>query len=591
MDAIIGIDLGTTNSAVSIVRDGKPVVLRDGAGTAILPSVVGFSSDGQLLVGDAARNQALVAPERTVKSIKRKMGTDETIPIADREYSPQEISAMILRTLKDRAEQQLGHSISKAVITVPAYFNENQREATREAGELAGLDVARIVNEPTAATLTYEPHSEKNERLMVYDLGGGTFDVSIVQIERGVVEVLASHGDTHLGGDDFDELLLNYVCDFFQDEQGIDLRTIPVAKSRLLQAVEQAKKDLSNEAVVTVAEEFIAEKDGKPLNLQLEIDRLDYEELIAPLLRKTIGSVDAALSDAKMKAEEVDRVILVGGSSRTPLVRRLLKEQLGHEPHLEMDPDLCVSLGAAVQGGLIAGVDVGAVLVDITPHTLGIQCVGDLNGRFTNKLFSPVIPRNTALPATRSEIYYTSYDGQDAARIHVLQGEHEDVNFNDSVGEFMLEGLDEQAEGGSEILVRFDLDLDGILKVTAVERDTGLEKQLAIDNAITRFRASSHEEAKAKLAEVFRDDLSGGETPTAEDVAASGEIAADSLTQQATELVAKARRLISKAATEDADEMRELIDGIQQAESSRDRDSLRDLAERLEDLLFYVEDV
>jgi len=552
MDTIIGIDLGTTNSAVSVIQDGKPAVLRDGAQSAILPSVVGFASDGQLLVGQEARNQALVAPERTVKSIKRKMGSGEKVAMADGEYSPQEISAMILRTLKDRAQRQLGQPISQAVITVPAYFNENQREATREAGELAGLEVARIINEPTAATLTYQPHSEKNERLLVYDLGGGTFDVSIVQVERGVIEVLASHGDTHLGGDDFDQLLLDYVSDFFQDEHGIDLRTIPVARSRLLQAVEQAKKELSDEAFVTVAEEFIAEKDGKPLNLQLELDRLDYEELIAPLLKKTIESVDAALADAKMKPADVDRVILVGGSSRTPLVRRMLKEQLGHEPHLEMDPDLCVSLGAAVQGGLVAGVDVGSVLVDITPHTLGIQCVGELHGRVTNKVFSPVIARNTALPATRSEIYYTGYDGQDAARIHVLQGEHEDVNFNESVGEFMLEGLDEKAEHGNEVLVRFDLNLDGILTVTAIERDTGLEKQLKIDNAITRFRASSQEEAKAKLAEVFQDDLGGADALAAGSVQATSESEADPLAEQATDLVAKARRLLSKTATEDA---------------------------------------
>ena len=590
MDPIIGIDLGTTNSAVSIIRDGKPVVLRGGGTTTILPSVVGFASDGQLLVGEAARNQALVAPERTVKSIKRKMGRDEKVPIADREYSPQEISAMILRTLKNHAEQQLDRPVTKAVITVPAFFDENQREATREAGELAGLEVARIINEPTAATLTYQPHSERNERLLVYDLGGGTFDVSLVQIEQGVIEVLASHGDTHLGGDDFDELLLDHVCDFFLKEEGIDLRTIPIAKSRLLQAVERAKQELSNEAYVTIAEEFIAEEDGRALNLQIEIDRLDYEELITPLLKKTLESVDAALADARMTAADIDRVILAGGSSRTPLVRRLLKEQLGHEPHLEIDPDLCVSMGAAVQGGLVAGVDVGAVLVDITPHTLGIQCVGQLNGRITNKLFSPVIERNTALPATRSEVYYTGYEGQDAAHIHVLQGEHEDVNFNASVGEFMLDGLDEKAEEGNEILVRFDLNLDGILKVTAIERDTGREKQLVLENAITRFRASSHEEAKAKLAVVFGDDLGGGDRPVPEDANTTGDSADQSLTTESQELLAKARRLIATAAPEDADEIRALIDDIQRASASNDGEELANLTSRLDDILFYVED-
>ncbi|MGM0490738.1 MAG: Hsp70 family protein [Planctomycetota bacterium] len=592
MDAIVGIDLGTTNSAISIVEDGKPVVLKGGDQSNALPSVVGFSSDGQLLVGETARNQALVAPERTVKSIKRAMGGEESVHLADREYSPQEISAMILRKLKDRAEQRLGHAAARAVITVPAYFNEKQREATREAGELAGFEVARIINEPTAATLAYEPQSTRNERLLIYDLGGGTFDVSIVQIEEGVVEVLASHGDTHLGGDDFDALLLDHVCQHFQEQHGIDLRTIPVARSRLLQAVERAKQQLSNEAVVNIAEEFITEKDGKPLNLFLEINRHDYEEMIRPLLNKTISCVDAALSDAGMQATDIDRVILVGGSSRTPLVHHMLTEQLNHDPHLELDPDLCVSMGAAVQGGLIAGVDVGAVLVDITPHTLGIQCLGELHGRITPKVFSPLIHRNTALPATRSEIYCTSYPGQDAARIHVFQGEHEDVTFNQSIGEFLLEGLNEKADEGNEILVRFDLDLDGILTVTAVERDTKLEKQLRLENAITQFRADSREDAKLKLAAVFEDVVEEGKSDE-EERAPTGLAAAspdNPLAQRAREIVAKASEMKAQAASEDAEEIQELIHEIQLAASENNDEILRSSSERLEDLLFYVED-
>ncbi len=588
MDSIIGIDLGTTNSVVAVIQDARPEVLHGQDQSAILPSVVGITSDGRLLVGEAARNQALLAPERTVKSIKRKMGLSESVHLAEKDYTPQEISAIILRTLKKRAEEQLGQPVSKAVITVPAFFTENQREATREAGELAGLEVVRIINEPTAATLTYQPRSERNERLLVYDLGGGTFDVSIVQIEQGVIEVLASHGDTNLGGDDFDQLLLDEVADSFFAEHGIDLRTIPVARSRLLQAVEEAKKRLSSEAVTSIAEEFIAEKDGTPLNLQIELDRHDYERLIEPLLKRTLQSVDTALAEAKLTSGQIDRTILVGGSSRTPMVQRLLEEQLGQQPHWEIDPDLCVALGAAVQGGLIAGVDVGAVLVDITPHTLGIQVVGELHGRMTNKLFSPIIQRNTALPATRSEIYYTGYDGQEAARIHVLQGEHEDVTFNESVGEFLLEGLDDQAEEGNEILVRFDLDLDGILMVTAIERDTGLEKQLRLENAITRFRESDREQAKTKLDEVF-----GEPSPVVELQALQQEAlaaASDQLVERSDQLVAKGRQLVAQASPEDAQEIQSLIESIEQAQSSDDRERLQALTGQLDDLLFYVED-
>ena len=377
MEPIVGIDLGTTNSEIAVIRDGRPEVIRID-GEAILPSVVGLDPEGRLLVGTPARNQWVLAPERTVRSIKRKMGEDVRVRLGDREYAPQEISAIILGRLKERAEQFLGQPVRKAVITVPAFFNEVQREATREAGELAGLEVVRIINEPTAAALTYDPDAENMERLLVYDLGGGTFDVSIVQVERGVVEVLASHGDTHLGGDDFDQLLLDYVCDEFAKEHKIDLRKSLVAKSRVLGAVEEAKKVLSAEAVATIQEEFIAESGGAALHLDLEIERAEYEALIEPLLAKTLTCVDQSLDDARLNAQQIDKVILVGGASRTPLVHRLLERRLGRELHTEVDPDLCVAMGAAVQGGLINGIDVGPVLVDITPHTLGIPALGEL---------------------------------------------------------------------------------------------------------------------------------------------------------------------------------------------------------------------
>lgn len=588
MDVILGIDLGTTNSEVSIIQDGKPVVLKDQDGQAILPSVVGLDRDGRLLVGRAARNQAILAPERTVKSIKRQMGLDVKVTLGEQSFTPQEISAMILRTLKDRAAQVLGQAVCKSVITVPAFFNDNQRQATREAGELAGLEVVRIINEPTAASLVYEAHATRRERLLVYDLGGGTFDVSIVQIEQGVVEVLASHGDTHLGGDDFDQLLLDYVCDQFQDQHGVDLRQIPVAKSRLLQAVEEAKKRLSTEAYTQLAEEFLAEKDGLPLHLTMTLDRRHYEYLIAPLLNKTVKCVDDALTDAKLHAADIDKIILVGGSSRTPLIHRLLTEQLGQAPHLEVDPDLCVAMGAAVQGGLIAGIDVGSVLVDITPHTLGIECVGPLHGVTSPHLFSSIISRNTPLPATRSEIYYTGVDGQEKAEIHVLQGEEVDARHNNSVGKFLLEGLDPDAPHGNEILVRFELNLDGILKVTAVERATSLEKQLTIDNAITRFQATSHDEAKAKLAAIF---APGAEMPSA--IGVSAEVLAPEL-QQAIEasrqLIAKSRQMAPTANEHDAREIAELIEQLEEAIAERSLPVIKQSREQLEDVLFYLQD-
>ncbi len=595
METIIGIDLGTTNSEVAVIRNGRAEVLVDETGEKMLPSVVGFDEQGTLLVGAAARNQWLLAPERTVRSVKRLMGSDERVRLGDQQYSPQEISAIILRTLKERAEKALGEPLKKAVITVPAFFNETQREATREAGEMAGLEVVRIINEPTAASLTYDPQPDRLERLLVYDLGGGTFDVSIVQVEQQVVEVLASHGDTHLGGDDFDQLLLDYVAQRFLDDHGVDLRTAPTSKSRLLQAVEEAKKALSAEPVAQLREEFIAEKKGTPLHLSMEIRREDYEAMVEPLLEKTLKCVDEALSDAQLTANQIDTVVLVGGASRTPIVQRLLSEQLGKPVHTEVDPDLCVAMGAAVQAGLIAGIDVGPVLVDITPHTLGISTLGTLHGFPSPHHFAPVIPRNTSLPARRSQIFYTCQDNQEAADISVYQGEDEDVRYNDQIGEFLLEDLSE-AKAGNEILVRFELDLSGLLKVTAVERITGREKQLTFNNAVSRFRISSREAAQQRIDSAFAAGAvpppKGEQLPVAADSAADEELPAPlrKAILHAEGLILKAEKAVDRAAAEDAAEIRRLIDRIRQAIAAHDAQAIEAAAAELEDLVFYLQD-
>lgn len=608
METILGIDLGTTNSEVAVIRDGRPVVL--GAdGDFIVPSVVGLDPTGKLLVGRAARNQFVLAPERTIRSIKRKMGQETMVRLGDQSYSPQEISAIILRTLKARAEQQLGHAVSKAVITVPAFFNDSQREATRVAGELAGLEVVRIINEPTAAVLTYDPHPSEQERLLVYDLGGGTFDVSIAQVEGGVVEILSSHGDTQLGGDDFDQRLLDFVCDQFQSEHGIDLRQSLTARSRLLYAVEEAKKQLSFEPIVTLTEEFIAEDKGVPLHVKLELQRDDFENLIEPLIAKTLKCVDDALTDARLTAPQITKVLLVGGATRIPLVRHLLAERLGRPVHSEIEPDLAVAMGAAVQGGLIAGVDVGAVLVDITPHTLGIATVAgdfDLEANF----FSPIIERNTPLPAVRSEIYSTMHDGQQAADICVYQGESSDVRDNRFVGNVLIQGLSD-VPAPNRLLVRLELDLNGILRVTATEHSTGLAKQVVIDNMMERFRKRHQVDAEERLDALFGELQMSDGTVVAqrdddefEDEDYDDEGAEDSDAEEGDdegadpalrEAVAKARSLMVQAvaaqegaADEDVAELKALAIDLQAAVDAQDVARIRRVATELEDLVFYL---
>ena len=611
-DVIVGIDLGTTNSEVAIIRDGQPFVIPGEDGDPILPSFVGLSEDGKLLVGKPARNQWALAPDRTIKSIKRKMGQDVKASLGEKEFRPQEVSAMILRALRDRAAKFLGADVKKAVITVPAYFNDAQRQATIEAGQLAGLEVLRIINEPTAAALTYDPKQTDGLRILVYDLGGGTFDVSIVHTEAGVVEVLASHGDTQLGGDDFDDLLLNNVCDRFKTEHGLDLRDDRSSKARVLSAVEAAKRQLTDHPFTRIEEEFIAEKNGIALHMSMEISRLDYEALIRPLIDRTMDCVQRSLDDAHLTARQIDRIVLVGGSTRTPLVGDMLEGRLQRPAHREINPDLCVAMGAAVQGAIIGGEQVGAVLVDITPHSLGIKCIDSSESMFgfgePKFHFAAIINRGTPLPASRSEAFRTVVDNQDSVKVDVFQGEHENPDRNSLVGAFVIDGL-AKVPAGNQLVVQLDLTLDGVLKVAAREKSTGLQKHITIDNALARFGREEREAASARLEELWQqsfdedDDDERDEEEASAFLEPSDEGASGSIPMleagpregqrevvQARALLEKAERLHDKASPEDHKELDRLMQNIRISMEDRNWTGLETACNSLADVMFYLED-
>ncbi|MDR3198752.1 MAG: Hsp70 family protein [Planctomycetaceae bacterium] len=599
METILGIDLGTTNSEVSVIH-GNDVVVIEKDGHRLLPSVVGIDLAGNLLVGHPAKNQAILYPERTVKSIKRKMGEDVRIKLGDREYTPPEISAMILRTLRSYAEESLGQKVTKAVITVPAFFNDTQREATRLAGELAGLDVVRIINEPTAASLVYNSNSTLRETLLVYDLGGGTFDVSIVRVEDGVLEVLASHGDTHLGGDDFDQLLFDYVCEAFKKQYKTDLRETPVAVSRVLQAVEEAKKRLSTEPFTQIKEEFITEKDGASLHLDMELSRHQYEEQIFPLLEKTLTCLNDALNDAQLHPDDIDKVIMVGGASRTPIVHQLLESRVGNKLHGEIDPDLCVTMGAAIQGGLISGAKVGRVLIDITPHTLGTSVFDSrVNSPF---VFSPIIKRNTPVPCSRSNVYGTVFDNQESVEVNVYQGEADDVRQNALIGEFLLTGL-AKVPRNNQIICRFDLDINGILHVTAIEKNTGRAENITVENALAEHRPEANRLFRDHLNSFFAGeetipDESEKEEEDSESTIDDKDFAnqlglADGWEERYAKeaaLIQRASAFISKVTGDDRKDLetriRELVDAV----NRNDSDQITSLVSQLDDLVYYLED-
>jgi molecular chaperone DnaK len=493
MATVIGIDLGTTNSVVAALDEGEPWVIPDDDGNEILPSCVGFDAQNKLLVGRAAWNQYVAAPERTVRSIKRQMGTDHLTTLGDKTYRPQEISAMILRTLKDRAEAALGEPVTQAVITVPAYFTDAQRQATKEAGEIAGLEVLQIINEPTAAALTYESGDpDVTERVLVYDLGGGTFDVSIVEITGDVTEVLASHGNNRLGGDDFDRQLQAYLVQCFAQSNNTPLPDDPVVQARILRAAETAKIELSQHTSTTVRLGFLATVGQVSQHLEVEVTRNKFEELIRPLLTETITAIELTLKDAKLTPEEIDRVILVGGSTRIPLVQTLVADYMGQEPTSSVQPDLCVALGAVIQAGVIAGEEVNNILVDVMPHSLGIAAMVDtINGLF-HDAFSVIIPRNTTIPVSSSSSYTTVHDNQSTVEIRVYQGENPVASKNVHLGTFAIKKLPKRPVGEIDIEVHFDFDANGILTVTATDSVQGIRKSMEVSGLQTT-RLSPHE--------------------------------------------------------------------------------------------------
>ena len=475
MAKIIGIDLGTTNSCVAVIEGGEPVVIANAEGARTTPSVVAFSKTGERLVGQVAKRQAITNPERTISSIKRQMGSNYHVTIDGKNYTPQEISAMILQKLKADAEAYLGEKVTEAVITVPAYFTDAQRQATKDAGKIAGLDVKRIINEPTAAALAYGIDKEEDQKVMVYDLGGGTFDVSIIEMGDGIQEVLATAGNNHLGGDDFDDRLINYLADQFKGETGIDLRSDKMAMQRLKEAAEKAKIDLSGMTQTNVNLPFITADATGPKHLDCNITRAKFNELTADLVQATMGPVNQALSDAGLKPSDLDKILLVGGSSRIPAVQEAVKNITGKEPFKGINPDECVAIGAAIQGGVLTGEVKGIVLLDVTPLSLGLETLGGV--------FTKIIDRNTTIPAKKSQVFSTAADGQTSVEVHVLQGEREMAKDNKTLGMFHLDGIMPAPRGVPQIEVTFDIDANGIVHVSAKDLGTDKEQHITITSS------------------------------------------------------------------------------------------------------------
>ena len=570
MAKTIGIDLGTTNSVVAVMEGGKPTVIANAEGSRTTPSIVGFSKTGERLVGQLAKRQAILNPDKTVASIKRHMGDDYKVSIDGKDYTPQEISAMILRKLADDASAYLGEKVTSAVITVPAYFNDAQRQATKDAGKIAGLDVLRIVNEPTAAALAYGLEKDKAEKVLVFDLGGGTFDVSILEIGDGVHEVLSTSGDTRLGGDDFDQKIMDWMCDEFKKAEGIDLRNDKQAMQRVKEAAEKAKCELSSVMETNINLPFITADANGPKHLDLSLTRAKFEELSMDLLNRCKTPVETALRDAGVSKSDINEVVLVGGSSRIPAVQQLVKEYTGKEPNQSVNPDEVVAIGAAVQAGVLAGEVKDIVLLDVTPLTLGIETLGGV--------MTPLVPRNTTIPVSKSQVFSTAENNQTAVDIMVYQGERPMAKDNKSLGMFRLDGIAPAMRGIPQIEVTFDIDANGIVNVSAKDKATNKEQKITISNSSNLSEEDIDKMVKEAEANATEDKKKKEEAETK---------------NNASSLIGSAERIVKdfegKISADDEKKLNEQKEALQKAlDENKSNEELKKLSDELQQTMFAI---
>ena len=570
MAKTIGIDLGTTNSVVAVMEGGKPTVIANAEGMRTTPSIVGFSKTGERLVGQLAKRQAILNPDKTIASIKRHMGEDYKKNIDGKDYTPQEISAMILRKLADDASAYLGEKVTSAVITVPAYFNDAQRQATKDAGKIAGLDVLRIVNEPTAAALAYGLEKDKSEKVLVFDLGGGTFDVSILEIGDGVHEVLSTSGDTHLGGDDFDKKIIDWICAEFKKQEGMDLTNDKQAMQRIKEAAEKAKCELSSVVETTINLPYITADANGPKHLELSLTRAKFEELSHDLLERCKKPVEQALSDAGLSKNDINEVVLVGGSTRIPAVQQLVKEYTGKEPNQSVNPDEVVAVGAAVQAGVLAGEVKDIVLLDVTPLTLGIETLGGV--------MTALVPRNTTIPVSKSQVFSTAENNQTAVDINVLQGERPMASDNKSLGMFRLEGIAPAMRGVPQIEVTFDIDANGIVNVSAKDKATNKEQKITITNSSNLSDQDIDKMVKEAEANASEDKKKKEEAE---------------IKNNANSLISSSERIVKdfegKISEEDVKKLTEHREALQKAlDENKSSDELKKLSEELQQTMFAI---